>query len=176
MSQRLPEFIAPLQLVELHRSLEGKLPLSGFSRLADSLYSAEGLAEVAVTFGRDGEGRPCLTGKLRAELELVCQRCLGRLPLQLDLDLWLGLVETDDQARRLPEKMAPLMVSESPMSLSDIGEDELILALPDIPVHPPGICEGIQKLESDSVFDSGDQTRDDTPFAVLESLKGTRKH
>ncbi len=175
MSQRLPEFIEPLRLVEARRSLEGQLTLAGFPRLADSLKRTDGYVEVAMDFRRDGEGSPCIMGKVRAELVLVCQRCLGDMRLPLNLDLRLGLVPTDARAKQLPVDLDPLVVSESPMSLSDIIEDELVLALPIIPMHPPEMCEGIQKSGLGQALADTDQLRNDNPFAVLESLKNTKR-
>ncbi len=91
------------------------------------------------------------------------------------MEVRLGLVVSDEEARQLPEGMEPLLVTESPMPLSEIVEDELILALPLIPMHSPDACKGVEPLRRSRVIAESDQERADNPFAVLESLKSTTK-
>ncbi|MCP4044165.1 MAG: hypothetical protein GY731_19795 [Gammaproteobacteria bacterium] len=175
MFQRLPVLIEPLRLVESRRSLSGQLSQSCFSRLVGSLNRTDGVVDVVLDFTRNEEGHPSIAGEIHAELEFVCQRCLEPVRKHLDLEVRLGLVVSDEQARQLPEGMEPLLVTESPMPLIEIVEDELILALPLIPMHSPDACKRVELLRRSGVIAESDQERADNPFAVLESLKSTTK-
>lgn len=81
----------------------------------------------------------------------------------------LALVRGMDEARRLPERYDPLLVSESLIRPRDLIEDELLLALPQIPMHDPGVCTVASQPPSGQGADA--QTRDVGPFAALAEWK-----
>ena len=83
MSERLPEFIEPLRFAERGRVIRGRVPLSKFHRLGESVGSVDGDAELMLEFGKDEQGRPRVEGTVAAELSLTCQRCLK--PMASDL-------------------------------------------------------------------------------------------
>jgi len=168
MSEHLPEFIEPLRLAESGRSLSGRLPVRKCRRLAESLSGTQGEVEVSMEFGVDEQGRPRLLGSLFVEVEVLCQRCLEAMRLPLRLDLHLGLVTSDTEGADLPEEMEPLVVSGTPMSLADIVEDELILGLPLVPVHPPEACSARTEYAMPA---EGEEQRPEGPFAALAALK-----
>lgn len=173
MSNRLPEFIEPLWLAESGRSLSGHLPVRGLRRLAESLSGTDGEVEVSMDFGVDEQGRPRLLGNLFVEVEVLCQRCLEIMRLPLRLDLLLGLVTSDAEGADLPENMEPLVVSGKPMSLADIVEDELILGLPLVPVHPPGACSARTEYTTPA---EGEEQPVKGPFAALAALRTDKHH
>jgi len=168
MSQRLPEFIEPLRLAESGRSLSGRIPLARFHRLAESLSSSEGEVDVVMDFGLDEQGRPCLLARIRVRLQVLCQRCLEPMDLPMELETRLQLVTSEGKEQALPEGFEALVVSESPFFLADIVEDELILALPLVPMHPDDICPA--RAKSGFGMESDSENRE-SPFAVLETLK-----
>jgi len=173
MSKRLPEFIEPLRLAESGRSLSGCLPVRRLRRLAESLSGTDGEVEVSMDFSLDGQGRPHVVGSLSVEVEVLCQRCLEAMRLPLRLDLHLGLVSSDTEGADLPEDMDALIVSGTPTSLADIVEDELILALPLVPVHPLEACSARTEYATPA---EGEEQRPEGPFAALAALKTGKHH
>ena len=71
----------------------------------------------------------------------------------------------DDEAGELDEAFDPLLAEERGVSLMDLVEDELILALPVVPLHED--CEGPQHDDATVVASESS----DNPFAALEALK-----
>lgn len=167
MSRSLPEFINPLRFAESGKALQGEIPLRSLKRLAETLAQADGTASVKLVFGKDADGRPIIQGHIGATLELICQRCLGNVRVPLDLDVRLGIVTSEGEAERLPETLDALMVEDAPVSVRDIVEDELILALPIVPRHPLGECEEADRQSQGYE----DETKPANPFAVLRDLK-----
>ena len=168
MSQRLPDHLDPWRFADLGKQINGSLELKGFPRLAESLTDAEGEVEFELDFYRDGSRRACLRGRVKARLPLQCQRCLARMELPVDSAVSLAFVESLDEAERLPDDLDPQLVEEGRVNLRDLLEDELLLALPQVALHPQGEC-------APYVVDIGDKAERSearaNPFAVLEQLK-----
>ena len=115
----------------------GRMPLSGFPRLQDQLASDAGEVEYAVEGVLDERGRPSLRLRVRGALQLRCQRCLEPMPHQVEETQLLVLAATQEEIDADPaEASAPdRLLAAKQMSLRDIVEDQLILALPFAPRH-----------------------------------------
>jgi uncharacterized protein len=167
MSHRLPELFDPRRSADLGRRMSGRIRLDRLPRLAEVIEGGEAMVEVKADLGRDAEHRAVLTGRLRANLTLECQRCLGPMQLPLDVGFRLAIVETPAEAERLPDGLDPLLLAcDEQVRLAHIVEDELLLALPQVAMHEPNDCAG--PLWRDDAVPSSEA---DKPFAVLEALK-----
>lgn len=168
--RQLPEFIAPFKLARQRQSLLGRLPLSGMPRLAEE--SQKGDAEVALEFGYDDMGVPHMRGKVVATVQQRCQRCMELMPLALDLNVELGFAMNDEQARQISAGYEPCVLSEDHVSLSELIEDEILLALPAVPMHKDDSC---QPWLADNRAEQEQQAQEDkaerkNPFAVLAGM------
>lgn len=116
---------------------QGVLPLSGFERLRDMLASDAGEIAYAVKGVRDGRGRPSLRVSVAGTLQLSCQRCLGALPFEARTDALLVLAASQAEIDADPaDAWAPdRLLAGKEMSLRELVEDELILAVPFAPRH-----------------------------------------
>ena len=170
MAKRLPEHILPLRLARSGQSLAGRIPVAKMPRLCASLNDTSTLVEVQLRFGFDELGNACVRGEVNAELKLVCQRCLETFSLPLELKVQLGLVTTDQEAEELDRGYDALVVTEEPISLANIVEDELLLALPTIPMHPRRECSN-PHMRSDAEALGGSSA---SPFAVLGELRSRK--
>ncbi len=137
-------------------------------RLGASLVSDEGEAEVEMKFDVDNERRAVVQVRVLAQVQLICQRCLEPMDCTLSAERLLGVVMNEAQAERLPSNYEPLFVTEEPLFLSDLIEDELILSLPIVPRHSDEQCALATTTEKGT--DNADKTADN-PFAVLAGLK-----
>jgi uncharacterized protein len=116
---------------------QGVLPLSGFERLRDMLASDEGEVAYQLKGVRDERGRPGLRLRVDATLQLRCQRCLGPLAFEVEADELLVLAATQAEIDADPTDVdAPdRVLAAKDMSVADLVEDELILAVPYAPRH-----------------------------------------
>jgi uncharacterized protein len=164
MLDRLPEQIEPMGLADVGRSFRGVVPVDQLGRLAPLLASKEGELGVELQFDLDERRIRTLKGTIRGEVHLVCQRCLGTLRFPLDLGFSLGIINSDDEIVRLPEGYEPMLVSGDPLKTFDMIEDEVLLAVPSVPMH-----EGMEHCHADHVNQPVPEK--ENPFAVLEKLK-----
>jgi len=166
--ERLPLHIDPLRLARSGAQLHGRLTLAEMERFAPLLTDARGEAEVTLDFDIDAERRAFMRLRLRAEVSLVCQRCLGPVRHVIEVERLLGVVTSEAQAEKLPGIYEPLYVTEEPLFLREVIEDELILSLPIVPRHNEGECApAVTGAGTDNMAGSGREN----PFAVLTKLK-----
>jgi uncharacterized protein len=173
MSAVLPEIVDAWRMVSGRRRFEGTVPLRDLPRLRESLAGDGGTARYDLEFGRDELGVACLALRVEARLPLTCQRTLEAFELPVSVSTRLGLIANEREERALPAGYEALLVSQHELRLKDVIEDELILALPVVPVKP-GTGTG-----PEVVYRSGPEADDEdaaqpgqaSPFAALARLK-----
>jgi uncharacterized protein len=169
MLDRLPVLIDPLSFAERGKRLLGEIKINELSRLSDILLDSSG--EIEIDFSFDKEGRvPVIVGEIKANLIAECQSCLKQVVLPVDKYFKLGMVLTDEQADRLTSDYEPLFLQGEKISLNDLVEDELLLALPDFPKHSE-VC--VEREETEAVNNDEQQMDSNNPFSVLAKLKNT---
>jgi uncharacterized protein len=169
MSATLPAVVDAWRMVSAKRLFEGSLPLSAFTRLRDSLQDAEGEVRYALEFGRDAGNQAFVEVRADAELPLLCQRTLERYLYRVRLVQQLGLITSEAQESALPEHMEPLLVPESgELQPADLVEDELILAVPVVPINPDSSLPDAYRAEE---ADEDVVEKKPNPFGVLSALK-----
>lgn len=142
----LPHSIEPLHLTDMGATLQGELAINALPRLAALLYDPQGQVAFSLKFGKDSQGLRSICGKIHTLLILECQRCLQPVTYNVDLDVKLSPMLTEKGINSLPDDYEPLLVTEEPILLADIIEDELLLNLPLVPKHEEGDCK-IQSSE-----------------------------
>ncbi len=172
--QRLPLEVDPIRLAAREEHLQGTIPLKQMKRLISVLSSNEGEVVIDAEFLVDINQVVILTGQIKTDAKLICQRCMGEMELPIALDFQLAFVRSEAEMERLPEGYEATLIENSTMMLSDIIEDEILLALPAIPKHLDGSCSsevvegwsGEQENETNT-----EDVKRDNPFDVLASLK-----
>ena len=130
------------------------------------MFDPEGDVRFTIDFDRDALQLPCVAVVAEAELPLQCQRSLQRFLLPVRVEQKLGLIRDEADEAALPEGYEPLLVpADGLLRPLDLVEDELILAMPVVPVGP-----GTDPLEGDWPQDA-EEPRREHPFAALSALK-----
>jgi uncharacterized protein len=171
MPSRLPAQIDPQRLARSAACLEGGVSSSAMTRLAQACSGQTASNIIAsLSFRRGENGRVIVEGEAQAEVETVCQRCLEPLVLALHAPIRLMLVG-EEEALDVPAGYEPLEAQEDQrLSLVELIEDELLLALAGAPMHPPGGCSppAGAGVPADPAPAAG------TPFEALRGLLGER--
>src|SRR5690606_14247247 len=124
-------------------------------RLVTYLADAAGECDYEAEFGLDELGLAFLDVKVKARLPLLCQRTLERFELPVMLHQRLGLIRDEHDDAALPEAYEPVLVPpDGALCLADTIEDELILAVPVVPMSDNGL------LADDVVWQEGDAEAD----------------
>jgi uncharacterized protein len=169
MDDSLPAMIDPVRLADKGARLVGHLPIASMCRLIEACPGEHGIAAIELRFGRDTEGRREMEGRIAATLHLQCQRCLGTVLTSIETRSRLFLVQSSEEEARVPPEADWLRV-EGPHALSDLVEEELLLALPMMPLHEDAGCGGANEPEGEEAI-----MAQSNPFAVLSKLKLTDK-
>jgi uncharacterized protein len=173
MQNRLPERVDPFSMADSSRRLSGQVPAGRLKRLASLLETTDSLLAIELAFGIGEQGIRTVSGIVRGELLLTCQRCLGRMRFPVDIDFTLALARSLEQAERSPAGLDPLIVDHDTVSIVEMVEDEVLLSLPLIPSHQE-IDGGCAPGSADRLEDQGEATDSQasaSPFAVLAGLK-----
>ena len=137
----LPEFVDPLRLAGQQVRVNGAVPVAAMTRVAPLVRDGSGVVEVALCFRMSASGVPRADGRLHMTAHLTCQRCLGPIDLELAPEIRIAFTDGGEAAGR-----AELAAGYEPMEcgarieLTAIVEDEILLALPDFPMHQAGAC------------------------------------
>jgi len=166
MSANVPEMLDAWRMVAARRGVEGRLPLSSLTRLRDSLLDTQGEVRYALDFDRDALQVPYVELRIETELPLQCQRSLERFLLPVQIVQRLGLIREEADEAALPPGYEPLLMPEDGMlQTAELVEDELILAVPVVPVKP-----GTEAMERDWPVQQA-EAESANPFAALSALK-----
>lgn len=167
MSTALPAEIDVWRMVANQRRFEGSIPLARFARLKELLVDTDGECRYEVSFYKDPLKIDVMHVKLHAALPLVCQRSLERYCHRIDIDQRLGLIDDESREAALPEDMEAVLVEGggdvSPLQLI---EDELLLAVPLVPIDPDA-----SELDPKWADEETDEQEKPHPFAALAALK-----
>lgn len=168
MSAALPETVDAWRMVTARRSFSGSLPLASLKRLAPSLATTQGDVRFELNFDRDALGVAYVGIQAEVPLTLTCQRTLEPFVLPVRLDSRVGLIGKEEDEAGLPPGYEPLLVpGDGVINPLEVIEDELILALPVVPLKPGGV-------EKEFVWSSGEEDESvgkANPFATLQKLK-----
>jgi uncharacterized protein len=139
--------------------LERVYPLSELPRLKDLLADARGSVKARFAFSKLASGRVGATVAVQATPWLVCQRCLQafELPVSGDSEIEFATSEAEAPAESLREIY---LMGEGSVSLRELAEEELLLALPVI-----ASCSAPETCGQAPIADVRQR-----PFAVLQDL------
>ena len=170
----LPKQLDLRGLADRGVQISGTVSPDDLPRLAESGIGVVDLGSAAFDFRRDEEARYVVAVSVEAKVVMRCQRCLSDMEVLITTASLMACVWTDEEAAALPAAYEPLIVDDA-TDLSDIVEEEILLAIPVSPRHETecksalqeaalGVeVEGLEKVE-----DAGER---ESPFAVLERLK-----
>lgn len=158
--------------------LKGEVPLTSFDRLSAETH-ADGQVGALVRWGvqgalrPDAAGRPSVWMHLDAAIDLPvgCQRCLGPVVVPLVVDRWFRFVADESTAEAEDDQSEEDVLALEPKpDLQGLIEDELLMALPLVPMHdvcpqPLSVAE-----EAGNQEEAASEVRPN-PFATLARLK-----
>lgn len=176
----LPPQLDPRKVFRQGLQVQGYIPVSSLHRLSEILLDAEGMAQAELTFGIDEDRRLRIQGRASAEVSVVCQRCMQPMKQILDDTIDLAVVNSEARMKQLPASLDPWFCGEDEMLIpADIIEEQLILAMPIVTMHPSCIdieainnkAGGLPENGSSAAQSAESGSAKHNPFAVLAGLK-----
>ncbi len=170
-SSNLPRYVDPRQYAGDAVPLSGRYALADLRRIVAASVASDGEVGFSLNFRKEG-ARWFAEGRVEAILSIACQRCLEPYRLVVDREVRLAFVSDADEASRVPDAYDPWILDDGRVLLSDLIEDELLLAIPDIPRHPDGTCVAPASSDGGVQAPHGPVAEAAAnPFAMLASLK-----
>jgi uncharacterized protein len=160
MPAGLPDRVDCVRLAEEGATLERDYAFAELVRLQDRLADHEGSAHASFAFEMLTDGRPGARVTVHATPSLVCQRCLKGVVCPLEGSSEIEFAGSEDVEPRDPLREAYVM-KDGLVSLRELAEEELLLALPIVATHDATHGCGSASAPAD------DRTR---PFAGLKDL------
>jgi uncharacterized protein len=170
MVDHLPERLDLYATAEAGREYSGHVELASLERVLPLLVSDEGSLEVRLKLGKREDGTRYLEGSISGSVRQRCDRCLEPMIQPIELEFRLGLVHGQEEAAALGDDFEPLMLTGEPTRIANVVTDEVLLALPIVPVH----ADLTECRMPETEFSPADGEGKQNPFAVLEQLK--QKH
>lgn len=157
-------------------------PLQQFSRLAHETSLKQDDATVVwqasaeLRKGSTPEDDVWLHLQATTKLALTCQRCMTALSMPLEVNQWYRFVASEEVAMlQDDESEEDLLVMEPQFDLLAVLEDELLMALPLVPMHEqcpvPPVMQSAQSGAEEEALTLAEKPN---PFAVLAQLKGKK--
>ena len=165
-------------------ALDGRWPLAGFERLDEGApIGSDGIERGGdVRWAARGQQRPVAGGEPEIWLQLTaqarvwceCQRCLQPVAIDLDVARALRFVADEATAEALDaESEDDVLALPRWLDLHSLVEDELLLALPLVPMHVE--CPTRPPMSVENTSEDEVSARAPHPFAVLAGLKRSHK-
>jgi len=169
---KLPKLIDPAQSATKRSNYKGVMLSLDMERLSEAVAEIADEIDIEIKFDKDEQGLNFFQGNLSTKVELLCERCGGRLAHSIQADFCFSPVKElmDKRTAELPEIYEPIEVNDhGEVNLLEIFEDELILSLPIVALHAEEDC-GIKQDEMQFGKIEPEHERPN-PFAVLKELK-----
>ncbi len=147
-------------LVAAERQLDFRIPLGRLPRLESVLATPSGEAVGQVRFRRS-LGTAVADMSLAATPTLTCQRCMQPLEWPVASNSQVALVPDVAAADRVVEGLETFVTENDRVSVRDLVEEELLLALPLVPKCAAG--NACSRLVTDTRLQ---QDVDDAPVSV----------
>jgi uncharacterized protein len=153
-------------------SLSGQWSLGALARLAEGGNAST--ADAPVDWAAHFESRPVAGGRpelwlglqATAQVRRECQRCLQPVALALTVDRRLRFVDDEATAAALDaDSEDDVLVSSRQFDLQTLVEDELLLAMPLVPMHDACLPPLVRPAADEAVEPQAH------PFAALAALK-----
>jgi len=156
-----------VQFARSHGEVHCSVAISELKRLAQTVSGAEGEFRVWLQGFENPDARPCLRLRVSGKVEVVCQRCLEPLTLEIATDRSFLLAEREQDLTELSEEADDIesLLADSKLDALALVEDEILLQIPMAPMHDEGSCT--RPEWSEDLRDTG------SAFGVLGALMTT---
>jgi uncharacterized protein len=165
-----PFLIDAFKFSKLSERLEGETAIAEMTRVievAEVAQDKQGSIAWSLQGGNHQLGYPQLTLKVSGTINLLCQRCLTPLSVEIDSESHLVLAKDEARADEIEAQLDDDTIDVIPvpeeLNLRDLIEDETLLSLPFAPKH--------DNCPDQAALTDLAKNEKPSPFAVLKNLK-----
>ena len=163
----LPFRFDPKLLTDQNRELVGSIPTKDMSRLKKSALSILPTVSVQLQVTTGLNGLPRISGEVECVLGLRCERCLDEVELTLNPTIDVLVKSESEQITEAYEGLEFYEYTGKSLELTELIEDELLLALPLAPKHDDiSLCN--QDMIAWLASNEEPAEKAENPFAILK--------
>jgi uncharacterized protein len=158
-------------LVGTEAVIDFSIPLADLPRVSHELSGTEGEAVGQVRFSRQ-LGQAVADLEVRTQPEVVCQRCMQVMRWPVNVNSRIALVSDYNAADRVAEGLEVFLVEGDSVSVRDLVDEEVLLALPHVARHEEGTECADREMRLPGHEAEADEVPADVqkPFAQLGEL------
>jgi uncharacterized protein len=171
-----PPWSKPLDIDRLadgEADIDFAVPLAELPRLRAQLASVAGMVRGRVHFTRES-GLAVADLTVSGAATLACQRCLQAMTEPVSSSVRVALIATEADASRVAEHLEPVLALGGRITVGELVEEELLLALPIVPLHAQAsdCAVPVDVAAASGVPQTSDVPEQTTqkPFAQLDKL------
>jgi len=132
----IPVKLKAHEAVANRQKLEANVAIDALPRLCAALAGPAGMLNVTMQFDPHPKTVGRVSGQIQGQLPLICQRSLEVFLWPLDVPFDWIMVRDEAEEERVLADADPVMLEEEQLLLRDAIEDEVLLAIPLIPLAP----------------------------------------
>jgi uncharacterized protein len=159
------------KLADTRAAFDFEVPVAKLPGLPPDLGAGDGQVKVKVRFARE-QGFAIADVSLSARLQVTCQRCMAPMPLAVQAHSPVLVVESEREAEDAPVGYETFLAPEGRLSLEALAAEELLLALPIVPLHEAdAVCAAAESVaRATHAAPVAEETATARPFADLKAL------
>lgn len=167
---KLPKQLDPIKNAQKGARYEGIILSRDMSRLVEAVTDVADDIDIKAMFDIDAQGLAFFQGNLSTSVKLICQRCNDVYTQVIETDFSFSPYNDTHNIDDLPDVYEPVEVNDhGEINLVELFEDELMLSLPIVAMHPEKDCKvSANGLTFGEIEPAVEQPN---PFAVLKELK-----
>jgi uncharacterized protein len=170
MAAGLPDLVDCTRLAEAEALLRRDYELGGLPRVRDLLAEPQGVLRASFAFAKLPAGRAGAKVRIEAVPQLVCQRCLQGFGCRIDAGSEIEFAGAEDPQSEADSEREFFVTMNGQVSLQELAEEELLLALPIAPAcDAPLACGNSQRLVTNDAG-AGSSAEVRRPFSALQDL------
>lgn len=172
MSRNYPDRVRPEKVAAAKKQFSGGVALGSLDRLEGLIVAPKpgDVVSFDVSFAHDGQGHIVADISVDACVCLVCQRTLVPFVYRINGQSRVGVVRTETEAEELPADYEPLICEADDLPIARLVEEEILLALPLVPIDPQAPQPTETAVEQEELVKEPTHR----PFEVLAELKKNR--
>jgi uncharacterized protein len=125
------------QLADTGAAFEYELAVAQLPGFPLHRSAGAGTVRAQLRFGRE-QGWPVAQVALEAEVDMICQRCMHPMRVRVGAVSPVLLVDSEQAGENAPEGSETFLAAEGRISNAALIAEELMLALPIVPLHEAG--------------------------------------
>lgn len=166
--------VSPREYARNNRSWRGEIPVTTFDRLVSEISADTESVEVQLAFSCDENDHVRMQGHASVIAEVACHRCSESVSTTIRADIDARIVRSEDIASNLAQDTDVIVVTDNPVSVTELVEDDLIMSIPWRVCQQPEDCPNLGDGETGEIEDGDSDDATQRPFANLRQLLNDR--